>query len=96
MEFVDFMGEILSSDVCLDSQLKLGHNLSIYHYFQGYIARGDRIHESTFDFCYTEPGVCFDEAFDFFDGIYDVLNLQKDTLASDHAAVIELHTFPFL
>jgi len=92
LELVDLVREVVGSSISLNGQLELCFYFFIDGDLQGHITDGRLLGESTLDFSDPETLVIlFYKGLDLLDSQDDVVDLEKDTLSSNHVANFELN-----
>lgn len=90
------MSKVVSSSVGLKSQLQLRHYFFVYGNFKRNVRNGNLLCEPAFDLSDAVPDfslrvLLVHKVLDLNDGLDDVLDAEKDALASHHVADLEGH-----
>ena len=97
LELVDLVSEVVGSRISLNGQLELCYYFFVDGDLQGHITDGRLLGESTLDFSDPETLVIlFYKGLDLLDSQDDVVDFEKDTLSSKHAANFDLDLLPIL
>ena len=89
------MSEVVSSRISLDCQLQLSDYLIVDYDLQSYITNRHLICEPTLNFFNRKTRVFANEILYWFHSLYNVINLQKDTLATDHITYLKRNSCSF-